>query len=103
MIKKLISLKVYEVSSGYIEFTSTIIFRYMQKQLQEVFYAKDVLEIWQNSQENSCSIDYFLIKLQASFFTEHLGWLLLYIFKKTVLKDFLKFTGKQQCQSFFFY
>ena len=45
MIKKLISLKVYEVSSGYIEFTSTIIFRYMQKQLQEVFYAKDVLEI----------------------------------------------------------
>ena len=42
MIKKLISLKVYEVSSGYIEFTSTIIFRYMQKQLQEVFYAKDV-------------------------------------------------------------
>ena len=42
MIKKLILLKVYEVSSGYIEFTSTIIFRYMQKQLQEVFYAKDV-------------------------------------------------------------
>ena len=43
MLKKLISLKVYKVSSGYIKFTSTIIFRYMQKQLQEVFYAKDVL------------------------------------------------------------
>ena len=31
----------------------------------EVFYKKDVLEILQNSQENTCATASFLIKLQA--------------------------------------
>ena len=39
---------------------------------------KVFLEISQNSQENTCARDSFLIKLQANtFFTEHLRWLLL--------------------------
>ena len=38
----------------------------MQKQPPEVLYAKVVLEISQNSQENTCARTSFLIKLQAS-------------------------------------
>ena len=37
------------------------------------------LEISQNSQENTCARVSFLIKLLASFFKEHLRWLLLLI------------------------
>ena len=39
---------------------------YLQKQPPEMFYKKGVLEISQNSQENTCVRASFLIKLQAS-------------------------------------
>ena len=49
------------------------IYDWLQKQPPEVFYKRKVfLEISQNSQENTCARVSFLIKLQASFFTEHL-------------------------------
>ena len=66
---------------------------------------KVFLEISQNSQENTCAM--------VSFFTEHLRWLLLSFFartveqyqvfcKKGVLKNFTKFTEKHLRQSFLF-
>ena len=45
----------------------------LQKRLPRVFYKKLFLNISQNSQENMCGRFSFLIKLQFTFFTEHLG------------------------------
>ena len=83
---------------------------YSEAVVQRYSVEKVFLEIWQNSQENTCARTSFLIKLQALkrkvwhrcfpvnflkflrtlFFTEHLWWLLLFIDMAMFLTSLLK-------------
>ena len=75
-------ISIYHDISYYINpFHTTVLFLYpLQKQSPEVFYKKGVLEISQNSQENTCARLSFLIKLQA--------WSLLLYWKETLTQVF---------------
>ena len=80
---------------------------YVQKQSSGgVLYKKAFLEISQNSQENTCTGESFLINFvkfrTTPFFIEHLRWLLLYVKLFWYQQDYFRGYYFDICRVFFF-